>query len=81
MFYLTAHRAQLCCRSSFTVKATSLGIVQLPVNTNIESASHMAATQAFRHGQDDPLKFKLSIRMGKKGDLSDFESDVVVCAS
>lgn len=41
----------------------------------------MAATQAFRHGQDDPLKFKLSISMGKKGDLSDFESDVVVCAS
>ena len=36
---------------------------------------------AFSHidmGQDDLLKFKPSIRMGKKGDLSDFEHDMVV---
>lgn len=30
--------------------------------------------------QDDLLKFKLSIRMGKKSDLSDFERSVVVGA-
>ncbi len=29
-------------------------------------------------GEDDLLKFKLSIRMGKKGDLSDFEREMVV---
>ncbi len=43
----------------------------------------MAATQCFytcRHGQDDVLKFKPSIRMGKKGDLSDSESGMVVGA-
>jgi hypothetical protein len=33
-----------------------------------------------RCGQDDLLKFKLSIRMGKKDDLSDFERCVVVGA-
>jgi len=31
-----------------------------------------------RHGQDNLLKFKLSMRMGKKGDFSDFEH-VVWC--
>jgi len=30
------------------------------------------ATQSM-HGQDNLLKFKHSIRMGKKADLSDFE--------
>ncbi len=43
----------------------------------------MAATQcmwASRCGEDDFLKFKPSIRMGKKGDLSDFERGMVVCA-
>jgi len=41
----------------------------------------MAATQcisAYRCGKDDLLKFKPSIRMGKKGDLSDFEHGMVV---
>ncbi len=37
----------------------------------------MAAT---RCGEDDLLKFKSSIRMGKKGDLSDFERGMVVGA-
>ncbi len=37
----------------------------------------MAAT---RCGEDDLLKFKPSIRMGMKGDLSDFESGMVVGA-
>ncbi len=40
----------------------------------------MAATQciyASRCGEEDLLKFKPSIRMGKKGDLSDFESGMV----
>ncbi len=40
----------------------------------------MAATQcieASRCGKDDLLKFKQSIRMGKKGDLSDFERGMV----
>jgi len=32
------------------------------------------------HGQDDPLKVKLSIRMGKKGDISEFEGSMVVGA-
>jgi len=32
------------------------------------------------YGQDDLLKFKVSIRMGKKGDLSYFEHCIVVCA-
>ncbi len=43
----------------------------------------MAATQciyASRCGEDDLLKFKLNIRMGKKVDLSDFERGIVVGA-
>ncbi len=32
------------------------------------------------HGEDDLLKFKPSIRKGEKGDLSDFESGMVVGA-
>ncbi len=43
----------------------------------------MAATQricASRCGEED-LKFKPSIRMGTKGDLSDFERGMVVGAS
>ena len=43
----------------------------------------MAATQCItssRRGEDDLLKFKPSIRMGKKGDLSDFERGMVVGA-
>ncbi len=43
----------------------------------------MAAAQciyASRYGEDGFLKFKLSIRMGKKGDLSDFERGMVVGA-
>ncbi len=43
----------------------------------------MASTQCFkasRCGKDDLLKFKPSIRMGKKGDLSDFEHGMVVGA-
>ncbi len=43
----------------------------------------MAATQciwASRCGEDNLLKFKPSIRMGKKGDLSDFERGMVVGA-
>ncbi len=41
----------------------------------------MAATQCIqisRFSEDDLLKFKPSIRMGKKGDLSDFERGMVV---
>ncbi len=41
----------------------------------------MAATQSIyssRCGEDDLLKFKPSIRMGKKGDLRDFERGMVV---
>lgn len=47
--------------------------VQLHVNANIKLSNHMAATQciqASRHGQDDLLKFKLSNRIVKKGDLT-----------
>ncbi len=43
----------------------------------------MAASQciqASRCGEDDLLKFKPSIRMRKKGDLSDFEHGMVVGA-
>ncbi len=43
----------------------------------------MAATKciyASRCGEDDSLKFKPSIRMGNKGDLSDFERGMVVGA-
>ncbi len=43
----------------------------------------MAATQyiyASRCGEDDLLKFKPSIRIGKKGDLSDFECGMIVGA-
>ncbi len=41
----------------------------------------MAAAQciyASRCGEEDLLKFKPSIRRGKKGDLSDFERGMVV---
>ncbi len=41
----------------------------------------MAAIQcikASRCGEDDLLKFKPSVRTGKKGDLSDFEHRIVV---
>lgn len=40
----------------------------------------MAAAQrieACRHGEDKLLKFTANIRMGKRGDLSDFEHAVV----
>lgn len=43
----------------------------------------MAATQcikACKQDQDDLLQFKLSIRKVRKGDLSDFERDIVVGA-
>ncbi len=43
----------------------------------------MAATHcilASRCGEDDLLKFKPSVRMGKKGDLSDFERGMFVGA-
>ena len=43
----------------------------------------MAAAQCItssRRGEDDSLKFKPSIRMGKKRDLSDFERGMVVGA-
>ncbi len=43
----------------------------------------MAAAQCIwesRCGEDDLLKFKLSVRTGKKGDLSDFERGMVVGA-
>ncbi len=43
----------------------------------------MTATQcilASRCGEDDLLKFKKSIRIENKGDLSDFERGMVVCA-
>jgi len=33
-----------------------------------------------KHGQDDLLKFKLSIRMGEKGDLNDFGRGMFVGA-
>lgn len=40
---------------------------------------------AFKHvdnssGQDNILKFKLSIRLERKGDLSEYKSGMVVCA-
>jgi len=41
----------------------------------------MAAAQGIstcRHGQDDLLKFKPSIRMEKKGDFCDFERGMFV---
>ncbi len=43
----------------------------------------MTATQCIltsRCGEDDLLKFKKSIRIENKGDLSDFERGMVVCA-
>ncbi len=40
--------------------------------------SHGSSISAFRCGEDDLLKFKPSIRMGKNGDLSDFERGMVV---
>ncbi len=40
----------------------------------------LKSTLASRCGEDDLLKFKPSIRMGKKRDLSDFERGMVVGA-
>lgn len=43
----------------------------------------MAATfciYACRHGQDNILKFKPSIRLERKGDLSEYKRGMVVCA-
>lgn len=37
--------------------------------------------QAYGHNQDDLLKFKVSVRMEIKGDLSDFELGMGVGAS
>ncbi len=57
--------------------------LQLLGNTNFYLANHTAATQcilASRCGEDDVLKFKPSIRMRKKRDLSDFERGMVVGA-
>ncbi len=56
----------------------SFSMHKLPISHN-----HMAATQciyASRCGKDDLLKFKPSMRMGKKRDLSDFERGMVVGA-
>lgn len=58
-------------------------LVQQLSNTNTQSANHTAATQCiqvFRYDKDDLLFFKLSTRMGKKGDLNDFEQVLVVSA-
>lgn len=35
---------------------------------------------ACRHGQDNILKFKPSIRLERKGDLSEYKRGMVVCA-
>lgn len=68
---------------------TSLAIllgtpVWLFVNLSLTQISnHTAAvqyTQACRHGQADLLKLKLSIRMEKKGNLSDFKITMVLGA-
>lgn len=52
--------------------ATLLGpLVQFLVYKNIYLDSYMAASQCMykcKHGHDHLLKFKMSIRMGKKGD-------------
>lgn len=45
------------------------------------SANHIAAAQcikACKHGQDNVLKWKLSLTMWKKNDLHDFECHMVV---
>lgn len=47
----------------------------------MQSANQMKAIKcipAWRHGENDLMNFKVGIRMGKKGDLSDFECDMVV---
>ena len=49
----------------------------------IESANHVAATkciQACRHGQEVQLFFRPNVGMGKKCDLSDFDSGMIVGA-
>uniref|UniRef100_A0A9J8DEC8 Uncharacterized protein n=1 Tax=Cyprinus carpio carpio TaxID=630221 RepID=A0A9J8DEC8_CYPCA len=48
-------------------------------NTILASIS-VSLSNPCRRGKDDLLKFKLSIRMGKRGDLSDFERGMVVGA-
>lgn len=37
--------------------------------------------KAFRHGESDLLKFKLSIRLSSKGDLYDLEHRMIVGAT
>lgn len=34
--------------------------------------------QGCRHSQDNLLEFKMNIRMGKKGDFTEFERSIVV---
>lgn len=79
---------QVCIKCTFAFAlhslATLLGSpVQSHVSTNSQSTNHMAAIQctlACRLGKDNLLKFKPSIRMGKKGDISDSECSRVVGA-
>lgn len=53
--------------------------VQLLINANMYSANGMIQwIYTCRHGQDDLLKYITSITMGKKCDLTDFESGMNV---
>lgn len=52
-------------------------------NLFLMQINHMAAIRgiwACRHGQEELLNFKQSIRVGKKGDLRDFEGSMIVGA-
>lgn len=63
-------------RSLYYVHLFNCSLTQIP-----NQPIHMAATQcikAHRHAQDDLLKYKPSVRMDKKGDLSVFECSMGV---
>lgn len=50
--------------------------VQLLIHKTIYSVT-IHCIEACRHGQENQLKFKLSVTRGKKGGLSDFKGSVV----
>lgn len=66
----------------YTLTSTSAEVLNLFVNANISLANYMATQciEACRHDQDNLLKFKLTIKMGKKSTLNNFECGMVVSA-
>ncbi len=75
--------ASLNCIKQNVFSILKINVIELYCLQHRFSIHSMTATQCIqvsRCGEDDLLKFKPSVRTGKKGDLSDFERGMVVGA-